>query len=80
MLIRGSGVDTSRFIHLPESAGIPTIVLASRMLWDKGVGEFVDAAKQLRKDGVNCRVYFSRRSRSGKSGIYTGRDSLQLAF
>ena len=54
VLIRGSGVDTSRFIHLPELSGIPTIVLASRMLWDKGVGEFVDAARQLREDGVNC--------------------------
>jgi len=56
VLIRGSGVDTSRFLHLPEPAGIPTIVLASRMLWDKGVGEFVDATKLLRKDGVNCRA------------------------
>jgi len=55
VLIRGSGVDTSRFLHLPELAGIPTIVLASRMLWHKGVGEFVDAAKQLLKDGVDCR-------------------------
>jgi len=55
VLIRGSGVDTSRFTHLPESADIPTIILASRMLWNKGVGEFVDAARQLHKDGVNCR-------------------------
>lgn len=54
VLIRGSGVDTSCFIHLSELSGIPTIVLASRMLWDKGVGEFVDAARQLRKDGVDC--------------------------
>jgi glycosyltransferase involved in cell wall biosynthesis len=56
VLIRGSGVDTSRFIPLPEPASIPTIVLASRMLWDKGVGELVNAARQLRKDGVNCRT------------------------
>lgn len=56
VLIRGSGVDVSHFKHLPEPAGIPTIILASRMLWDKGVGEFVDAARQLRKDGVACRI------------------------
>jgi len=56
VLIRGSGVDTSRFLHLPEPPGIPTIVLASRMLWSKGIGEFVDATKLLRKDGVNCRA------------------------
>jgi len=56
VLIRGSGVDPSRFIPLPEPEGVPVIVLASRMLWDKGVGEFVDAARQLRKDGENFRA------------------------
>lgn len=56
VLIRGSGVDTSRFVHFPEPAGIPIIVLASRMLWDKGVGEFVDATRILNKDGIKCRM------------------------
>jgi len=56
VLIRGSGVDTSRFIYLPEPTGIPTIVLAARMLWDKGVGDVVDVARQFRKDKQNCRI------------------------
>lgn len=56
VLIRGSGVDTSHFISLPEPTGIPTIVLASRMLWDKGIAEFVEAARHLRKEGVTCPV------------------------
>jgi len=56
VLIRGSGVDTSSFIPLPEPEGVPVILLASRMLWDKGVGVFVDAVRQLRKDGENCRA------------------------
>jgi glycosyltransferase involved in cell wall biosynthesis len=56
VLIRGSGVDTLRFISLPEPNDIPTIILASRMLWDKGVGEFVGAAKTLRGDGIECRM------------------------
>jgi len=56
VLIRGSGVDTSHFIHLPETSGIPTIVLASRMLYEKGVSEFVNAARQLRRNGMNCRA------------------------
>jgi glycosyltransferase involved in cell wall biosynthesis len=30
-------------------------MLASRMLWDKGVGEFVEAAKILKQDGVAAR-------------------------
>lgn len=55
VLILGSGVDTSRFIHRPETSDIPTIVLASRMIRHKGVEEFVVAARQLRKDGVKSR-------------------------
>ena len=30
------------------------MVLASRILWDKGVGEFVKAARQLKKEGVKA--------------------------
>lgn len=56
VVIRGSGVDTKAFLPIPESPGVPIVVLASRMLWDKGVGEFVDAARQLRQDGVSCRI------------------------
>lgn len=56
VLIRGSGVDVSHFIHLPEPAGIPTVVLASRMLWYKGVGEFVEAAKMLKRGGIECHM------------------------
>ena len=56
VLIRGSGVDTARFISLPEPEGIPIIVLASRMLWNKGVGEFVEAAKMLKRGGIECRM------------------------
>lgn len=56
VLIRGSGVDTSRFIYLPEPAGIPTLVLAARMIWDKGVSNFVGAARILKNNGVVCRM------------------------
>ena len=55
-LIRGSGVDTSRFVDSPEPDAAPVVVLASRMLWEKGVGEFVEAAKQLRTEGIKCRM------------------------
>lgn len=54
-LIRGSGVDTQAFLPAPEPQSITTVVLASRMLWDKGVGEFVEAARLLRNKGVNAR-------------------------
>ncbi len=54
-LIRGAGVDTAIFHPSAEPAGLPVIVLASRMLWDKGLGEFVEAAKLLHESKVNVR-------------------------
>ncbi len=54
-LIRGSGVDIDRFRPSPEPDGVPVVMLASRMLWDKGVGEFVAAAALLRARGVAAR-------------------------
>jgi glycosyltransferase involved in cell wall biosynthesis len=47
-LIRGSGVDLEAFKPAEEPAGPPLVVLPARMLWDKGVGEFVEAARRLR--------------------------------
>lgn len=55
ILIRGSGVDTDEFAPTPEPQGIPVVLLASRMLWDKGVGEFVAAARLLKGEGVEAR-------------------------
>lgn len=54
-VIKGSGVDLSLFTASPLPKGDPVIVLAGRMLWDKGVGEFVAAAEKLRSQGVNAR-------------------------
>jgi len=53
-MIRGVGVDTSEFSPFPESPEPICVVLASRILWDKGVGEFVEAARQLKKEGVKA--------------------------
>ena len=48
ILIPGPGVDTSRFSPLPERAGMPVAnPPPARMLWDKGVGEFVEAARRI---------------------------------
>lgn len=55
ILIRGSGVDVRRFTPRPESVGTPLIILPARMLWDKGVGEFVEAAGILAAEGVPAR-------------------------
>ena len=52
-LIPGSGVDCTRFLPPTESEreGPLRVVLASRMLWDKGVREFVEAARMLKSQG-----------------------------
>jgi glycosyltransferase involved in cell wall biosynthesis len=54
-LIRGSGVDVEHFAMSAERDGQPLIVLPGRMLWDKGVGEFVEAAQQLHRMGIKAR-------------------------
>lgn len=51
-LIRGSGVDIRKFQATPEPSGTITIALVSRMLWDKGVGEFVEAVRLLKERGL----------------------------
>ena len=56
VIIRGSGVDVHRFTPSPEPLGSPIALLASRLLWDKGVGELVEASRRLQRDGVACRV------------------------
>lgn len=55
VLIRGSGVDMAAFAPGAAPAGPPVVLLAARMLWDKGVGEFMEAARTLRGKGVAAR-------------------------
>jgi glycosyltransferase involved in cell wall biosynthesis len=55
-IIPGSGVDCSRFrVSLRKRGkGEPLrILLAARMLWDKGLAEFVEAARFLKAEGRN---------------------------
>lgn len=54
-IIRGSGVDINKFTPLDKKNSTPIVMLASRMLWDKGVGEFVEAAKIIKSKGVMSR-------------------------
>ena len=58
MCLPGSGVDTSRFA--PRHHGSPPrgqrpfrFVLSARLLWDKGIGEFVEATRRLKDEGAN---------------------------
>jgi glycosyltransferase involved in cell wall biosynthesis len=55
ILVPGAGVDVSRFVQRAENtSGQVVIVLASRLLYTKGVEDFVAAARLLRERGVGA--------------------------
>jgi glycosyltransferase involved in cell wall biosynthesis len=54
-LVPGSGVDLDQFPLTDEPRGEPLVILPSRLIWDKGVGEFARAAKALKALNVSCR-------------------------
>lgn len=55
-MIRGSGVDLDVFRYTPLPEGTPIVLMAARLLADKGVREFVEAARILHKAGrvIRC--------------------------
>jgi len=54
-LIEGAGVDLKKFSIKQKTNQIPFVLLASRMIWAKGVGEFVAAASLLNERGVKAK-------------------------
>jgi len=54
-LVRGSGVDLDRYRYFPESDDVPVVVMAARLLRDKGVYEFLEAARILRSRNVKVK-------------------------
>ncbi|GAB3791391.1 glycosyltransferase family 4 protein [Dyella agri] len=58
-LIRGSGVNCAQFASQahtkPPGDGRMRVLLASRLLWDKGLDEFIAAIRQLRLQG--CTIH-----------------------
>lgn len=57
IMIRGSGVDLSAYAAMPFPQGLPVVVMAARLLRDKGVHEFVIAAQILKQRGVDARFW-----------------------
>ncbi len=58
-LLRGSGVKLQNFTNLEEPNGIITITFAGRFLKDKGILEFISAAKILKEQGLNARFFLA---------------------
>jgi glycosyltransferase involved in cell wall biosynthesis len=67
-IIRGSGVNLHRFAPRPggvDSTPSPMVLLASRLIREKGVVEFVEAARLLRSQGVEARFCLAGEIDSG---------------
>jgi len=54
LLIPGSGVNLNNFTQLDERDGTMTICFAGRLLREKGVYEFVSAARLLKQQGIQA--------------------------
>jgi glycosyltransferase involved in cell wall biosynthesis len=56
IMIRGSGVDLKHYCYYPEQSGEVTAILPARLLRDKGVFEFVEAAKIIKDQEIKIRM------------------------
>ena len=60
-LTPGSGLDIDKFDYSqPPNRAEVTFLLIARILWDKGIGEFIEAAKIIKKEYPNTRPNLTR--------------------
>lgn len=73
----GSGVDLVRFRPQPAAPNpavdAPVFLLVARMLWDKGVGEYVNAARMVRQRFPNARFVLLGGLAGGNPSAIPGR-------
>jgi glycosyltransferase involved in cell wall biosynthesis len=53
--VPGSGVDLAHYPHQPVPEGPPVFLLIARLLRDKGLGEYAEAARLVRARYPDCR-------------------------
>ena len=54
-MIKGSGTNLSEYCVTPLPTGVPVVLMAARLLVDKGVREFVESAKILHNRGMSAK-------------------------
>ena len=71
IMIPGSGVDLSEYKMADEAeTDVPVVVMAARLLRDKGVYEFTEAARILKQDAVRGRfLLVGDRDRASPSSV-----------
>ena len=75
-IILGPGVDTQKFKPDKEPGGMPTVILIGRMLRDKGVFEFVEAARVINQGNIQARFILAGDIDAGNPASLT-KDNLQ---
>lgn len=71
-VIASSGVDLERFRPSPIPDSAPLVILASRLLWHKGVMEFVEAARLLKREHPDWRFALVGKPDRGHPGSVPG--------
>ena len=54
-LVRGAGIEIEKFLPSQIPNNIPTVILPGRLLWDKGVAEFIRTAKRIKARNIKSR-------------------------
>jgi len=77
--IKGSGVDLGQYVACDEPEGTPVVVFAARLLRDKGVFEFIQAARLLGERGVPARFVLAGEVDPGNPTSMTAGQISQLS-
>jgi len=74
ILIKGSGAELTEYTYKEEPVGVPTIIMAARLLREKGVLEFIEMAKQIKERGINARFLLVGEPDYGNPNSVTAND------
>lgn len=56
-LIEGSGVDLNKYCFKEEPKGNLVVTMASRLIFEKGIREFLEAARILKQEGIDAEFW-----------------------
>lgn len=78
-MIRGSGVSLDDYVFTSEPEGTPSVVMVARLLRDKGVFEFIEAARLLRERNVDVQMRLVGSVDPGNPSSVTDQDLERLS-
>lgn len=67
--VPGSGIDTVKFPHVPIPEGAPVFLLIARLMRNKGIGEFIEAAAGVRTRYPEARFQILGPQEPGPAGF-----------